>query len=53
VTPHFIADLTPSLKREIRMNYHESIDGEDQSGISKETGWQGGGGFRYCRLTPA
>lgn len=23
-----IADLTPSLKREMRMNYHESIDGE-------------------------
>ncbi len=25
---YLIADLTPSLKREMRMNYHESIDGE-------------------------
>ena len=25
---YLIADLTSSLKREMRMNYHESIDGE-------------------------
>lgn len=25
---YLIADLTPSLKREMRMNYHQSIDGE-------------------------
>jgi len=29
------------------------IDGEDQSGISKAVGWQGGGGFRYYRLAPS
>lgn len=29
------------------------IDGEDQSGISKTVGWQGGGGFRYYRLGPS
>lgn len=29
------------------------IDGEDQSGISKAVGWQGGGGFRYYRLGPS
>jgi len=28
------------------------IDGEDQGGISKAVNWQGGGGFRYCRLAP-
>lgn len=29
------------------------IDGEDQGGISKAVNWQGGGGFRYCRLGPS
>ncbi len=29
------------------------IDGEDQGGITKETNWKGGGGFRYCRLAPS
>lgn len=29
------------------------IDGEDQSGISKAAGWNGGGGFRYYRLAPS
>lgn len=28
------------------------VDGEDQGGISKAVGWQGGGGFRYFRLAP-
>ena len=32
----------PRLERVIR--------GEDSTGISKETGWNGGGGFRYCVL---
>lgn len=29
------------------------IDGSDQTGISKVVNWQGGGGFRYCRLAPS
>jgi adenine specific DNA methylase Mod len=29
------------------------ISGDDQSGISKAVGWQGGGGFRYYRLSKA
>lgn len=29
------------------------VNGEDQSGISKAIGWQGGGGFRYYRLAPS
>jgi adenine-specific DNA-methyltransferase len=29
------------------------INGEDQGGISKAVGWQGGGGFRYYRLAPS
>lgn len=30
-----------------------SIDGIDQSGITKAVGWQGGGGFRYYKLAPS
>ncbi|WP_051410150.1 site-specific DNA-methyltransferase [Brevibacillus panacihumi] len=29
------------------------IDGTDQTGVSKEYNWQGGGGFRYYRVAPS
>ncbi len=29
------------------------IDGDDPGGVTAATGWQGGGGFRYCRLAPS
>lgn len=29
------------------------IDGDDQGGVSKALGWQGGGGFRYYSLAPS
>lgn len=29
------------------------IDGDDQGGISKAVGWEGGGGFRYYSLAPS
>ncbi|MCX5617603.1 hypothetical protein NQF86_02800 [Bombella sp. TMW 2.2543] len=29
------------------------VDGTDQTGVSKDVGWQGGGGFRYYRLAPS
>lgn len=29
------------------------IDGEDQGGVTKAVGWQGGGGFRYYTLAPS
>jgi adenine-specific DNA-methyltransferase len=29
------------------------IFGEDTGGISKAVDWEGGGGFRYCRLAPS
>ncbi len=28
------------------------IDGQDPGGVTKATGWQGGGGFRYYELAP-
>jgi adenine-specific DNA-methyltransferase len=30
-----------------------TIDGIDQSGITKAVGWHGGGGFRYYKLAPS
>ena len=29
------------------------VDGEDTGGVTESTGWQGGGGFRYCYLAPS
>jgi len=29
------------------------IDGDDSSGVTKATGWKGGGGFRYYHLAPS
>ena len=41
---HCHTHIIPRLKK--------VIDGEDKGGVSESTGWQGGGGFRYCRLAP-
>src|SRR5258706_137794 len=42
---HCHTHIIPRLKK--------VIDGEDQGGITEAVGWQGGGGFRYCRLAPS
>jgi adenine-specific DNA-methyltransferase len=42
---HCHTHIIPRLKK--------VIDGEDQGGITKVVGWQGGGGFRYFRLAPS
>lgn len=39
---HAETHCLPRLKR--------VVSGEDQTGISKEVNWKGGGGFRYCIL---
>lgn len=39
---HAETHCLPRLKR--------VISGQDQTGVSKEVGWKGGGGFRYCAL---
>jgi adenine-specific DNA-methyltransferase len=41
---HAITHIAPRLKG--------VVAGEDDGGISALAGWQGGGGFRYCRLGP-
>lgn len=42
---HCHTHIIPRLKK--------VIDGEDEGGITESTGWQGGGGFRYCCLAPS
>jgi adenine-specific DNA-methyltransferase len=39
---HCNTHIIPRLKK--------VIDGEDVGGVTEQTGWQGGGGFRYFRL---
>jgi adenine-specific DNA-methyltransferase len=42
---HAVTHIVPRLKK--------VIDGEDLGGVTEATGWQGGGGFRFCRLAPS
>ena len=42
---HALTHIVPRLKK--------VIDGEDPGGVTKSTGWKGGGGFRYFRLAPS
>ena len=42
---HAKTHIVPRLKR--------VIGGADKSGVTKVTGWQGGGGFRFYRLAPS
>lgn len=42
---HCHTHIIPRLKK--------VIDGEDSGGVTKATGWKGGGGFRYFKLAPS
>ncbi|CCN04026.1 DNA methylase family protein [Bordetella bronchiseptica MBORD675] len=42
---HIHTHIIPRLKK--------VIDGEDKGGVTENTGWQGGGGFRYYYLAPS
>ena len=42
---HAITHVVPRLKK--------VIDGEDPGGVTKATGWAGGGGYRFFRLAPS
>jgi adenine-specific DNA-methyltransferase len=42
---HCHTHVIPRLKR--------VVDGTDSAGVTEETGWQGGGGFRYFSLAPS
>ena len=43
--PHCDTHIVPRLRR--------VVDGVDESGITKVSRWDGGGGFRYYRLAPS
>ena len=42
---HCHTHIIPRLKK--------VINGEDKGGITEAVNWQGGGGFRYCKLAPS
>lgn len=42
---HCHTHILPRLRR--------VVDGDDSSGVTEATAWQGGGGFRYYRLAPS
>ena len=42
---HCHTHIIPRLKK--------VVDGDDPGGVTKETGWEGGGGFRYYKLAPS
>jgi adenine-specific DNA-methyltransferase len=42
---HCHTHIIPRLKK--------IIDSEDEGGVTKATGWKGGGGFRYFKLAPS
>ncbi|KAA0676357.1 site-specific DNA-methyltransferase [Roseomonas genomospecies 6] len=42
---HAVTHIAPRLKK--------VINGEDDGGATKDSGWSGGGGFRFLRLAPS
>ena len=42
---HAVTHIVPRLK--------QVIDNEDKGGVTEATGWQGGGGYRFCNLAPS
>jgi adenine-specific DNA-methyltransferase len=42
---HCETQIVPRLKK--------VIDGDDPGGVTEQTGWKGGGGYRYFRLAPS
>lgn len=45
VQDHCHTHIIPRLKK--------VIDNKDTGGVTEVVGWQGGGGFRYCKLAPS
>ena len=42
---HAVTHIAPRLKK--------VINGDDRGGVTEATGWEGGGGFRFCKLAPS
>ena len=48
-----MVELGEHCDSHVRPRLKSVIDGTDTSGITEAVGWQGGGGFRYYRLSPS
>jgi adenine-specific DNA-methyltransferase len=48
-----MVELGEHAKSHIVPRLSRVIDGVDQTGVTEETGWKGGGGFRFLRLAPS
>ena len=48
-----MVELGEHCRTHIVPRLRKVIDGDDPGGVTAATGWQGGGGFRYCRLAPS
>jgi len=48
-----MVELGEHARTHIVPRLRKVIDGTDPGGITVETGWQGGGGFRYYQLAPS
>jgi len=48
-----MVELGEHARTHIVPRLRKVIDGADPGGVTKATGWQGGGGFRYYRLAPS
>jgi len=47
---HIMIEFAPHAETHALKRLKSVIDGSDQTGISKDVQWQGGGGLRYCVL---
>lgn len=45
-------ELTDTAYTHCKVRMDKVIDGTDEGGITKEVGWQGGGGYRFYELAP-
>lgn len=48
-----MVELGEHCKTHVIPRLKKVIDGEDQTGVSKNFNWKGGGGFRYYELAPS
>lgn len=43
-------ELGPHCESHVLPRLRDVVNGSDASGVTKVTGWKGGGGFRFCRV---
>lgn len=48
-----MVELGDHCKTHVAPRLKKVIDGKDKNGITEQTGWQGGGGFKFFELAPS